>query len=159
MSESRAPYEHDLVRWSEEQADAIRAASTSGTNLPLDWDHIADEIEDLGRSLRGELRNRLATIIEHLLRLELSDAVEPRRGSIETIQRERLEVEALLDENPSLRATLAEQIASVDAKARKLAEIGFQRFGEWSPERRGSLAELRFPETDILGPWLAERRS
>ena len=36
MSESRAPYEHDLVRWSEEQADAIRAASTSGTNLPLD---------------------------------------------------------------------------------------------------------------------------
>jgi hypothetical protein len=59
MSASRSLYERDYVLWTEEQAAALRAAAAHGTNLPLDWANLAEEIESLGRSLRHELRSRL----------------------------------------------------------------------------------------------------
>src|SRR5437763_16114365 len=96
-------YEEDFVRWTEQQSNALRAAAGLGTNLPLDWENLAEEIESLGRSLRHELRSRIAVILEHLLKLEHSRAIDPRRGWIETIVRERSEIELLLAENPSLR--------------------------------------------------------
>jgi hypothetical protein len=87
-------YQQDFVLWSAEQASALRKAAESGTNLPLDWENLAEEIESLGRSMRSELRGRLATVVEHLLKLEFSPAPEPRRGWIETVFRERREVES-----------------------------------------------------------------
>jgi uncharacterized protein DUF29 len=70
-------YEQDFVRWAETQAETLRRAAEDGSNLPLDWYNLAEEIESLGRSQRRELRSRLATIIEHLLKLQFSSAVEP----------------------------------------------------------------------------------
>jgi hypothetical protein len=71
MSSSDAQlYEEDFVRWTEEQSRALRKASQSGVNLPLDWENLAEEIDDLGRSLRRELRSRLTVIVEHLMKLE-----------------------------------------------------------------------------------------
>lgn len=157
MSEARSCYEADFVRWSEEQATAIRAAAASRTNLPLDWDNLAEEIESLGRSVRAELRNRLATVIEHLLKLRLSAAEEPRRGWIETVERERIEIEALLDENPSLRATLADALETADRKGRKLARLGLERHGEWSAEMDEASAASRLTDRQVIGPWLPEQ--
>src|SRR5438105_9555179 len=88
-------YENDFVRWTEQQSRALRDAAGVGTNLPLDWENLAEEIESLGRSQRHELRSRFAVIIEHLLKLEHSPAVDPRRGWIDTVGRERLNVEQL----------------------------------------------------------------
>ncbi len=62
-------YEKDFVRWTEQQAAALREAAALGTNLPLDWENLAEEIDSLGRSLRHELRSRILVIIEHLLKL------------------------------------------------------------------------------------------
>jgi hypothetical protein len=66
------------MRWAEAQAEGLRRAAEAGSNLPLDWYNLAEEIESLGRSQRRELRSRLATIIEHLLKLQFSPAMEPR---------------------------------------------------------------------------------
>jgi hypothetical protein len=41
-------YEEDFVRWTEQQAAALRAAARAGTNLPLDWENLAEEIDSLG---------------------------------------------------------------------------------------------------------------
>ena len=147
-------YEQDFVRWSEEQAHALRAAAESGTNLPLDWDRLAEEIDGLGRSLRSELRNRLATIIEHLFKLRLSSAADPRSGWVETVARERIEVETLLEENPSLRSSMSETLIAADRKARRLAEVSLRRHGEWSGTVGRELANLRFSETEVLSDWL-----
>ena len=152
MSDVVDLYETDFVRWSEEQASALRTAGLSGANLPLDWEHLAEEIDSLGKSLRSELRNRLATIVEHLLKLHLSPAVDPRAGWLETIERERVEIEALLDENPSLRGAISDSLQSADRKARKLAALSLKAHGEWSSGKQRGLIELRFSEADVVGP-------
>ena len=89
-------YEEDFVRWTELQSRALRKAAGLGTNLPLDWENLAEEVESLGRSQRRELRSRIAVILEHLLKLEHSSATAPRSGWIETIGRERADIERLL---------------------------------------------------------------
>lgn len=147
-------YEQDFVRWSEEQASALRSAALSRTNLPLDWEHLAEEIDSLGKSLRSELRNRLATIIEHLLKLQVSPAAEPRTGSIETIERERLEIETLLEDNPGLRSSLPESIAAAERKGGRLARPSLKRHGEWTPIAERALAEAQLGANEVLGPWL-----
>jgi len=107
MSSSAAQlYEEDFVRSTEEQARALRKASQSRVNLALDWQNLAEEIDDLGRSVRRELRRRLTVIVEHLMKLEHSPAIDPRGGWMDTINRERLNIEDLLEDSPSLRREL-----------------------------------------------------
>ena len=118
MSGKVCLYEQDFVRWTEAQAAVLRRAAETKSNLPLDWLNLAEEVESLGRSQRRELRSRLATIIEHLLKLEYSPATEPRLGWIETIGRERREIERLLEDSPSLRGELEQALAHRELRRR-----------------------------------------
>src|SRR3712207_4645170 len=99
-------YEKDFVQWAEQQADALRRAARAGSNMQLDWDNLAEEIESLGKSQRRELRSRIANVIEHLIKLDYSPALEPREGWAASVRRERQEIEALLEDSPSLRSDL-----------------------------------------------------
>jgi hypothetical protein len=111
MSDSAARlYEKDFIRWTEQQSNALREASRFPTNLPLDWENLAEEIESLGRSQRRELRSRLMAILEHLLKLEHSPAPDLRHGWMDTVERERSEIERLLEDSPSLRREVARMI-------------------------------------------------
>ena len=112
MATTAELYENDFVRWTEEQAKALRLAADAHLNLPVDWEHVAEEVESLGQSQRSELMSRVATIIEHLLKLEHSPAIDPRRGWVETVDRERDSVRRLLRASPSLRPGLPEIIAA-----------------------------------------------
>ena len=97
-------YEQDFFAWALAQArvlrsarDAIHHAELRNTKLQralqaLDWDNLAEEIEGLARRDRRDLASRIVTIIEHLTKLENSSASEPRRGWIDTVEREREEV-------------------------------------------------------------------
>src|SRR5690242_20563780 len=102
MMDAKRLYNEDFVLWSKRQADALRAAEHGGSNLELDWGHLAEEVEDLGTSQRSALRSQLRRIIWHLAKLEHSPANEPRRGWIETIGDARAEIEDLLETSPSL---------------------------------------------------------
>ena len=73
-------YEEDFLLWTQEQSKLLREAAERRVNFPLDWENLAEEIESLGKSQRSELRNRIGTAIEHLLKLEHSTAREPREG-------------------------------------------------------------------------------
>ena len=141
-------YEEDFVRWTEQQAAALRDAAGLTTNLPLDWENLAEEIDSLGRSLKHELRSRLMVIFEHLLKLEHSPAIDPRRGWVETIVRERLIIEDLLQESPSLKGGLSVAIEQAKSRALRLAARSLSDFGE--------AAEPRLPpytEEQVLGDW------
>ena len=154
MPDAQDLYEADFVRWSEDQASALRSAGSSGANLPLDWEHLAEEIDSLGKSLRSELRNRCATIIEHLLKLSISPADGPRSGWIGTIERERVDVELLLRDNPSLRTGLSATIDDALAKAKRVASINLREHDEWTPEVPSLLKVAEFGIEEVLGPWL-----
>ena len=143
-------YEEDFVRWAETQAAALRDAARSGANLPLDWENLAEEVEDLGKARRSELYSRITTVIEHLLKLEFSSADEPKRGWGETIIHARDLIGQLLDENPSLRRCVAEAVESGMRRARKLAAASLRLHGEPVPER---LSTASYTEEQVLGDW------
>jgi hypothetical protein len=149
MPGNAAPlYDEDFVRWTEEQAAALRDAAQLGTNLPLDWENLAEEIDSLGRSLRHELRSRLMVILEHLLKLEYSSAIDPRIGWRETINRERLIIEDLLQESPSLRSALGAAIDQAKPRALRLAAGSLSDHGETTAIRLPN-----YTEDQILGDW------
>jgi Domain of unknown function DUF29 len=164
MEEAEVPaktqgYDEDFVGWTEAQARALRRAAEAGSNLPLDWYNLAEEIESLGRSQRRELRSRLATIVEHLLKLQLSPAMEPRAGWIETIGRERREIELLLEDSPSLRGELENSLeVAVKRTVPFVASLLIAR-GEAGPDVRLQLENSGYTVEQVLGDWLPEGRA
>ena len=82
-------YDTDVVSWSEHQAALLRrrAVGEMINDVELDWPHIAEEIESVGRSERSALASHVGTVIEHLLKLQASPEVEPRAGWKETVIR------------------------------------------------------------------------
>jgi hypothetical protein len=153
MSGSAAQlYDEDFVRWTEQQSRALREAAGIGTNLPLDWENLAEEIESLGASQRRELRSRLAVILEHLVKLEHSPAVDPRTGWMETISRERLNVEYLLEDSPSLRGELAAMIEKLKPRVARLATASLFGYGETVK----TFPLPSYTEEQVLGDWFPE---
>jgi len=57
-------YDKDVILWSQEQARLLRA----GRFAELDIEHLADEIEDVGKSEKRELANRMAVLLAHFLK-------------------------------------------------------------------------------------------
>jgi Domain of unknown function DUF29 len=96
-------YDDDVIAWANEQAAFLRA----GNFAALDIEHIADEVEDVGKSEQRELESRMALLLAHLLKW----MVQPgRRGTSweTTIRNQRKAVALRLRKTPSLKADLGE---------------------------------------------------
>lgn len=150
----RDVYEADLVLWSEQQARLLREAAARRTNEAIDFDNIAEEIETMGRSQAGAATDRLARIIEHLLKLQFSTARAPRRGWEETVRVQRLRLEIVLQDSPSLRARLAAMGPRAARLATAYAVESLTKHGE-----QDSLAAVRshggmYDIADVTGDWL-----
>ena len=117
----------DFVSWTREQADGLRRARDAGSNLPLDWTHLIEEIEALGASERRELRSHLARVVEHLAKLHHSPARWLRRGWMRTVQRHRDQIEQLLADSPSLRGEVPDLVDAAWRNARRDAAKGLER--------------------------------
>jgi hypothetical protein len=110
-------YEDDFYAWTREQARALRRLAESRPNVGLDWEHLIEEVEDLGISQRDAVRSHLRTIIEQCLKLEWSRATDPRAGWHETIMRARTQLEDKL--TPTLRRGLSQRLPRLYAQARR----------------------------------------
>ncbi len=125
-------YDEDVLAWSQEQARLIRA----GRFELLDVEHIAEEIEDVGKSEQRELANRMAILLAHLLKWQYQP--ERRGASWErTIKAQRKETAYHLDETPSLRPKLLEprwlDMVWSRALAQAVAETGLDCFPDACP--------------------------
>jgi hypothetical protein len=150
-------YEHDFIAWTEQQAKALREAARHPSNLGLDWEHLAEEIEDLGRSYRRALASHVSTAIEHLLKLEFSPATEPRRGWRDTVRRARAEIEAWLEDEPGLRPRLPGIVEQEKPRAARLAAQGLLDFDENAEGVRERLHDM-YSDEQILGDWFPDAR-
>ena len=83
----------------------------------VDWENLIEELEQLGKSQRRELRNRLITLLEHCLKLCYSDYNLDYRGWSETIRRSQRELKELLEDSPSLKQYWHEIFLDCYAKA------------------------------------------
>ena len=91
-------YDQDFFEWTQETARLVR----EGRFAEVDLEAVAEEIESLGRSDRRQLGNRLQVLIMHLLKWQMQP--QRRSGSwAATIVEQRLRLEYLLRDSPSLR--------------------------------------------------------
>lgn len=147
----QALYDRDFLEWTRREAAVLREALRAGVNLPLDWEHIAEEIETLGRSERGELGNRVGTILEHLLKLRFSPAPLPGNGWKVTVVRNRDAILEILERSPSLRRDVPDVIATRMRGAQKAAALGLADFGEKIPANVPP-----FTPDQVLGDWFPD---
>src|SRR3954469_5747116 len=108
-------YDTDFAEWTRHNAELLR----SGRASEADLEHIAEEIEDMGKREQRSLHNRFVRLIEHLLKGQYQPG---RRGSSRsrTIVVQRIGIQRLLSANPSFRAALPEVVAEAYADATRI---------------------------------------
>lgn len=121
-------YQADFYAWTQQQAKLLRNKEIE----QIDWCNVAEEIEDMGRSEKRQLESRLEILIMHLLKWQFQPNLRSRSWQL-TIKEQRLRLEKLLAENPSLKSSLTD----IKEKIYPLAVI--------SAERETGLSS--FPET------------
>ena len=80
----------------------------------IDWQNVAEEIEDLGKSERRAVDGQLARLLEHLLKLRNVRGTAREyngKGWRLSVSSARLSINKLLRESPSLRPALTELLA------------------------------------------------
>jgi hypothetical protein len=137
------PYEKDIVAWANEQAALLRAGKLSA----IDIEHIAEEIEDVGKSEKRELASRMAVLLAHLLKWQHQPE---RRGSswVRTIKVQRNSIASALLDTPSLKASLNEPRwvgnAWNDAVSKAIDETGLDCFPENCPWSMDQVLSVEF---------------
>ncbi len=102
MSAKTSLYDQDFYAWSRQQAELLRA----GRLAQADLEHIAEEIESMGKTEKRELVSRLTILLLHLLKWRYQP--EGRGNSQRlSIANSRDEIADVLDDNPSLKSQLA----------------------------------------------------
>jgi Domain of unknown function DUF29 len=87
-------YEEDFYAWTQQQAELLRRLPLVGNELDLE--HVAEEIEDLGRSDLRAAQSLCEHIIEHFLKLEYSGLEDPTDHWRDEIVEWRLQLEKIL---------------------------------------------------------------
>lgn len=153
----RPSFDADYYLWALDQARHLRAMGKLRPNAPIDWDLLAEEVEELARSDRRACDSYVEQIVAHLLKLEYSRISEARghwRGEIATFR-------AALEKTvtPSIERALRDELVRRLRNGRKLAierlvedEAGIadrmpeqppytfeQIAGDWLPVRPGAI--------------------
>ncbi|BAZ81973.1 DUF29 domain-containing protein [Sphaerospermopsis kisseleviana CS-549] len=106
-------YEQDFYLWIETTAQQLR----KGDFTEVDLGNLIEEIESMGRSEKRELKSRLIVLLMHLLKWHYQP--EKRSASWQsTITEQRICLEELLEDSPSLQPLFTELFADCYNKAR-----------------------------------------
>ena len=143
MSDVKTPakpapvYEGDFYAWSNEQAMLLRAGKLSAADV----EHIAEEIESMGRSEKRELVSRLTVLLMHLLKWQFQPLLQGPSWRT-TIRNQRLDIGDHMADNPSLKAQIPEAMVRAYRKATGeacletgLRELTFPTECPWSFEQ------------------------
>jgi hypothetical protein len=102
-------YERDYYAWLQDQVRALRERRIED----VDWENVAEEIEDLGKSERRAIESQLARLTEHLLKLKYVHGIfrDYNTSRWQVARSARFAIQKLLKESPNLRPRLAEMLA------------------------------------------------
>jgi hypothetical protein len=127
-------YEQDFYAWTKRTAELLRARRFDEADI----EHVAEEIEAMGRRDVRELNSRMQVLLGHLLKWQ----VQPDRRSASwrgTISAQRQEIDGVLEQSPTLRPVLARSLSDNYARAVKRATaetgLGDERFPGTCPYR------------------------
>jgi Domain of unknown function DUF29 len=119
INRSTSPdYDADGYGWAMAQGALIRA----GQHSRVDWEHVAEEIETMGRSERSTLESNLTQILVHMLKWDVQTGKRSRSWYV-SIAKHRIAALKVLRQNPSLKPMLEVIIEDALADAKKLAAL------------------------------------
>ncbi|HTQ33152.1 MAG TPA: DUF29 domain-containing protein [Stellaceae bacterium] len=116
MPRNAVAYDEDFFAWTQEQARLLR----EGEVAEIDLENLAEEIESVGRSDRREIRNRLIVLLAHLLKWQFQPKRRGNSWSV-TLLEQRLQINSIIEDSPSLRPFFAEALAGAYKSARDVA--------------------------------------
>ncbi len=136
-------YDSDFYGWTQQQAKALEEKKI----LDLDWRHLQEEIQSLGRQEYRELVSRLSVLIGHLLKWEYKPEKRSRSWFL-TIREQRRAIQRHLRHNPSLKSRLEDAIidgyeAGIDLALRE-TELPLRTFPDTLPYAFEQLIDNRF---------------
>lgn len=142
---SATSYDNDVILWSEHEARLLRARRFA----ELDIEHLADEIEDVGKSEKREFASRMAVLLAHLLKWSFQP--ENRSNSWRaTIALQRKRIALAIKTTPSLKAVMRDPDWREDmwlealAQAQKETGLDTDELPETCPWRIEQAAEKDF---------------
>jgi hypothetical protein len=76
----RSLYETDTAAWAQQQSDALRRRAAN----EIDWNNVAEEIEDVVLRQKDQIESRLTVLCEHLLKWQFQPTMRSGswRGSV-----------------------------------------------------------------------------
>jgi len=123
----RSLYEEDYYAWTKAQAAELRRLAGQRLDTTLDLENLAEEVEGLGRSDYATVLSRMRRVIEHLLKLEFSPAVDPRADWWESVIEARDVISDVI--TPTLRREVAADLARTWQQGRRRADAALKRYG------------------------------
>ena len=110
-------YHEDFYAWTQQQAEALRA-HFKGDNR-LDVEHLAEEVEDLGKSELHAVESFVENVIEHLLKLDYSGWVDLRNHWRAEVDAFRASIEREI--TPRIRQEVETELETLYQRARRAA--------------------------------------
>ena len=104
---SSTSYEQDFYTWSLEQAELLRLRRFD----QVDWVNVIEELADLGRSEYRSLVSALEQLTLHLLKWQYQPNRRSRSWQL-SIDKQRLQIERLLEDSPGLGSRLESAVAT-----------------------------------------------
>ncbi|ANV87353.1 DUF29 domain-containing protein [Picosynechococcus sp. PCC 7117] len=99
-------YERDFSQWAETMADLLAA----GDFMALDIENLVEEVRDLSKRERDHLLSSIRLILHYLLKWDHQPQKRSRSWR-NTIDRERSNIELYLEDSPSLRRYLNDEVS------------------------------------------------
>jgi len=113
---TKIEYDVDFVEWTAQTAELLRQRRFA----EVDLEHLAEEIEDLGKGDARAVRSQLSRMLMHLIKLR----IQPERASKSwghSIVDAQGEIERAMKDSPSLRRHLAANLEELYSMAVKFA--------------------------------------
>lgn len=104
-------YDRDYLLWTEDTVNQLRNKKFHR----LDLANLIEEIEDLGKSQKRELKSHLVEFLEHILKRTYIDLPDCYRGWVESVDKQRIALRRLLKDSPSLKPYFIEVFDEVYA--------------------------------------------
>lgn len=145
-------YQQDFSSWAQQTAQLLRERKFD----QIDLETLAQEVEDLGKTERRAISSYLTVLLTHLLKWkyqpsgrQYSVEGEPKGSWAGSITYSRLEIQKILEENPSLQDYPATVLAKSYQDAVKVVvrETGLKEFPQDCPFRiEQALNDIWWPE-------------
>lgn len=110
-------YDGDFYSWTQSAAEGLRRGQLSETDVK----HLAEEVADMGKRDRRELRSRMTVLIVHLMKWAVQPKLRDKSTWRGTILEQRDQIDDLLADSPSLRVRLIQELPILYSRAARRA--------------------------------------